>query len=98
MNLNSLVIEGKLLKTEKENHAGVEVARFVIESGENAISRFDCEAYGIIAERFPFSKCAEIRIVGKLKEKLFEHKGEQLSKIFIICEHLECLKKIREVK
>ena len=94
IDLNSLILEGRLTNCENVNEKDNYIARFMVQERRNdEISFFDCEAYGSLAKKFPFKSTERIRIVGRLKQKNWEVAGEKFSKVIIVCEHLECLKK-----
>ena len=60
------------------------------------VSYFDCEAYGEYAAKIQ-GKCvkgAGVRIVGRLKQNRWKDGGgKNCSKVFVVVEHIEFLKK-----
>lgn len=102
-NLNSLIIEGKIKDfafSEKLN--GFYVACITIGvvrycNGEEELSVFDCQAYGRMAELLNRKNGSEnrlidadCRIVGRLKSEQYKDEdGKTLSRIYIVCEHVE---------
>ncbi len=107
--LNSLIIEGKVVSNDYFESNGVPMAStklavsrwFKNAEGEmvEEVSNFEVRSYGTLAETT--KKCAKegfgMRVVGRLKEEHWTYEGEDCSKVVIISEHNE-YKKNKEVQ
>lgn len=58
---------------------------------ETEVSYFDVEMYGNVADFLEkhLKKGCGVRIVGRLKQKIYECNGKQCSKVVVIAEHIE---------
>lgn len=102
--LNSLILDGNLVKdceiveTEKGFKVGkmtAAVNRWIKNAnGEETteVSYFDIEMYGVMAEKLA-DKCKKgvgVRVVGRLKTERWKNEtGKILSKVVVVCEHIE---------
>lgn len=103
--LNAIILEGNLVKDPdfKENagKTGSNVASFTIGvnrksktlSGETIeeVSYFDVEAWGAMADSIKNSakKGQGVRVVGRLKQDVWEDNGVKKSRIKVVAEHVE---------
>lgn len=103
--LNAIILEGNLVKDPdfKENagKTGSNVASFTIGvnrksktlSGETIeeVSYFDVEAWGAMADSIKnFAKKGQgVRVVGRLKQDVWEDNGVKKSRIKVVAEHVE---------
>lgn len=103
--LNSIILEGNLVKDPdfKENagKTGANAASFTIgvnrksktPSGEtiDEVSYFDVETWGAMADNIKkFAKKGQgVRVVGRLKQDVWEDNGVKKSRIKVVAEHVE---------
>lgn len=103
--LNAIILEGNLVKDPdfKENagKTGSNVASFTIgvnrksksPSGEtiDEVSYFDIETWGAMADNIKQSakKGQGVRVVGRLKQDVWEDNGVKKSRIKVVAEHVE---------
>jgi single-strand DNA-binding protein len=102
-NLNSVVLEGELMKTPdyQTDKNGNQICRFALASSRyfknaNGIEKetgyFDIEARGTLAAQCRQYGCQGrgARVVGRLKQEHFRNKaGEPLARIVIVAEDVE---------
>lgn len=111
--LNSLIIEGNCVDkaTFSEPTAGFKVCKFSVgvnrlyknRNGEevNEVSYFDAECYGQMAEmcESKIEKGKGVRIVGRMKQDRWtDTTGKTLSKVYIVCEHIEFKRSFPDAK
>ena len=111
--LNSLIIEGNA-KNQKlsEPKAGFKVLKFDLEvsryykngngEGIEEISVFPVEAYGLLAEnadKYLSQGKTSLRVVGRMKQDRWtDPTGKTLSKVFVVCEHIEFKSSLKNEK
>ena len=102
-NLNSIIIEGKLIADAKheKTSSGTPLCTFVLESDRvfrdgaeviQEISYFEASAWGHVCTSCAgmLTKDSSVRIVGRLKqERSQERDGRCSSKVIIVAEHIE---------
>lgn len=106
--LNSLIIEGKLVKEPEIKHVsnGKTVCNFTVANNryipkddgtfEQETMYIDCECWNRLADlaESKGKKGCSVRVVGRLKQsRWIDSTGQSRSKIIIIGEHLEFLKR-----
>ena len=101
--LNSIILEGNIVKDGElsEPTAAFKVCKFPIavnRKSRNAqgelieeVSYFDIECYGQMAEMAEkhSKKGKGVRVVGRLKQSVWEEDGVKKSKVYVIAEHIE---------
>lgn len=95
--LNSIILEGSIEKVEKVDdviNATISVKRFYKNAeGEmvEEVSYFDTEVYGQLARLFEEKGKIgrEIRLVGRLKQNRWTEGDKELSKVFVVAEHID---------
>lgn len=112
--LNDIIVEGNLVKepdfVENAGGTGLNVSNFPIavnrkvrtSSGETVdeVSYFDIEAWGSNSDLMKKwgQKGRPLRIVGRLKQDIWEDNGVKKSRVKIIAEHIETKLWSRDVK